>query len=123
MGIISADHVEIIFSSAEEFVCRLYGFSKINLINEERTKSLEAYKIINTQEILKLSKRNIAFLNFFPPSAIIRFWVSINHHEYASSWKLTTLDSIGEQEGNNRNSIEMNTVFDNVKDFLLEEKE
>lgn len=48
------------FSKIEEFVCRMYGFQKINEVNSARIASfMKAYKVTDKEEIFRLPKNNI----------------------------------------------------------------
>lgn len=59
LSLISENDLQSLFPTIEEFVCRLYGFPKINIINEARTKTfLKMYKIVNSDEVLKLPRKN-----------------------------------------------------------------
>ncbi|CAH1173831.1 unnamed protein product [Phaedon cochleariae] len=54
------DELENTFNTTEEYVCRMYGFKKINKVNEARVETfLKTYNISQNDDIFRLPKNNI----------------------------------------------------------------
>ncbi|XP_067613930.1 serine/threonine-protein kinase Wnk isoform X4 [Eurosta solidaginis] len=54
------DELQNTFDIIEEYVCRMYGFKKINKVNEARVATfLKTYKVLQNDDIFRLPKNNI----------------------------------------------------------------